>query len=100
MGTDIAAGNAMDAADTAMNVVVDAVTAGVTDMKQAMQQRHTVRKFTSEPLSPLHSLYPHIGQEAYIFIFCSPHFFQCGKISRLYVLDSLQYLGRRKIPPF
>ena len=52
MGTDIAAGNAMDAADTAMNVVVDAVTAGVTDMKQAMQQRHTVRKFTSEPLSP------------------------------------------------
>lgn len=52
MGTDIAAGNAMDAADTAMNVVVDAVAAGVTDMKQAMQQRHTVRKFTSEPLSP------------------------------------------------
>lgn len=52
MGTDIAAGNAMDAADTAMNVVVGAVTAGVTDMKQAMQQRHTVRKFTSEPLSP------------------------------------------------
>ena len=34
MGTDIAAGNAMDAADTAMNVVVGAVTAGVTDMKQ------------------------------------------------------------------
>ena len=52
MGTDIAAGNAMDAADTAMNVVVGAVTAGVTDMKQAMRQRHTVRKFASEPLSP------------------------------------------------
>lgn len=42
----------MDAADTAMNVVMGAVTAGVTDMKQAMQQRHTVRKFASEPLSP------------------------------------------------
>ena len=52
MGTDIAAGNAMDAADTAMNVVADAVTVGATDMKQAMRQRHTVRKFTSEPLSP------------------------------------------------
>ena len=52
MGTDIAAGNVMDAADTAMNVVADAVTAGATDMKQAMRQRHTVRKFTSEPLSP------------------------------------------------
>ena len=52
MGTDIAAGNTMDAADTAMNVVVGAVTAGVTDMKQAMRQRHTVRKFASEPLSP------------------------------------------------
>lgn len=52
MGTDIAAGNAMDAADTAMNVVVGAVTAGVTDMKQAMRQRHTVRKFASEPPSP------------------------------------------------
>ena len=47
MGTDIAAGNAMDAADTAMNVVADAVSAGATDMKQAMRQRHTVRKFTS-----------------------------------------------------
>lgn len=52
MGTDIAAGNTMDAADTAMNVVADAVSAGATDMKQAMRQRHTVRKFTSEPLSP------------------------------------------------
>ena len=52
MGTDIAAGNVMDAADTAMNVVADAVTAGATDMKQAMRQRHTVRKFTSKPLSP------------------------------------------------
>lgn len=52
MGTDIAAGNALDAADTAMNVVADAVTAGAMDLKQAMRQRHTVRKFTSEPLSP------------------------------------------------
>lgn len=52
MGTDIAAGNALDAADTAMNVVADAVTVGSTDMKQAMRQRHTVRKFTSKPLSP------------------------------------------------
>ena len=52
MGTDIAAGNTMDAADTAMNVVADAVSAGATDMKQAMRQRHTVRKFASEPLSP------------------------------------------------
>ena len=52
MGTDIAAGNVMDAADTAMNVVADAVTAGATEHEQAMRQRHTVRKFTSEPLSP------------------------------------------------
>lgn len=52
MGTDIAAGNTMDAADTAMNVVADAVSAGAMDMKQAMRQRHTVRKFASEPLSP------------------------------------------------
>lgn len=52
MGTDIAAGNTMDAADTAMNVVADAVLAGAMDIKQAMRQRHTVRKFASEPLSP------------------------------------------------
>ena len=52
MGTDIAAGNAMDAAGTAMNVVADAVSVGAMDMKQAMRQRHTVRKFASEPLSP------------------------------------------------
>ena len=35
------------AVDTASGIVTDVAT----DMKQAMRQRHTVRKFTSEPLS-------------------------------------------------
>ena len=33
-------------------IVADAATDVATDMKQAMRQRHTVRKFTSKPLSP------------------------------------------------
>ncbi|MBL6464446.1 MAG: hypothetical protein JNG53_08690 [Senegalimassilia sp.] len=36
------------AVDNASGIATDAVT----DMKQAMRQRHTVRKFASEPLSP------------------------------------------------
>ena len=40
------------AADTASGIVADAATDVATDMKQAMRQRHTVRKFTSKPLSP------------------------------------------------
>ena len=40
------------AADTASGIVTDAATDVATDMKQAMRQRHTVRKFTSEPLLP------------------------------------------------
>ena len=36
------------AVDNASGIATDAAT----DMKQAMRQRHTVRKFASEPLSP------------------------------------------------
>ena len=38
---------------------------------------------TLEPLSPLHNLYPHIGQDAYIFIFAL-----CFLISVLFISDS------------
>lgn len=40
------------AVDTASGIATDAATDVSTDMKQAMRQRHTVRKFTSEPLLP------------------------------------------------
>lgn len=40
------------AVDTASGIVTDAATDVAMDMKQAMRQRHTVRKFTSKPLSP------------------------------------------------
>ena len=45
MDTDIAV-------DTASGIATNAVTDVATDIKQAMRQRHTVRKFTSKPLSP------------------------------------------------
>lgn len=48
MDTDIAMGVAADiAVDTASGIATDAAM----DLKRAMRQRHTVRKFTSEPLS-------------------------------------------------
>ena len=37
--------------DIAMDIVTDTAMDAVMDMKQAMRQRHAVRKFTSEPLS-------------------------------------------------
>ena len=40
------------AVDTASGIATDAATNVAADMKQAMRQRHTVRKFTSESLSP------------------------------------------------
>ena len=40
------------AVDTASGIATNAVTDVATDIKQAMRQRHTVRKFTSKPLSP------------------------------------------------
>ena len=40
------------AADTASGIATDAATDVAMDLKQAMRQRHTVRKFTSKPLSP------------------------------------------------
>ena len=49
MDTDIAMGVAADiAVGTASGIATDAAM----DVKLAMRQRHTVRKFTSEPLSP------------------------------------------------
>ena len=52
MDTDIAMGVAADiAVGTASGIVTDVAMDVATDMKQAMRQRHTVRKFTSEPLS-------------------------------------------------
>lgn len=49
---DAVADNATDSGmDTAMSNAMGATTDTATDMKQAMRQRHTVRKFTSEPLS-------------------------------------------------
>ena len=39
------------AVDAALGIVTDVAMDVATDMKQAMRQRHTVRKFTSEPLS-------------------------------------------------
>ena len=48
MDTDIAMGVAADiAVGTASGIATDAAM----DVKLAMRQRHTVRKFTSEPLS-------------------------------------------------
>ena len=40
------------AVDAASGIATDAATNVAADMKQAMRQRHTVRKFTSESLSP------------------------------------------------
>ena len=40
------------AVDTASGIATDAATDVAMDLKQAMRQRHTVRKFTSKPLSP------------------------------------------------
>ena len=49
MDMGIAVDNASGiAVDNASGIATDAAT----DMKQAMRQRHTVRKFASEPLSP------------------------------------------------
>lgn len=47
-----ATGNAMDAATgNDLGAVADTTTDNAMDLKLAMRQRHTVRKFTSEPLS-------------------------------------------------
>ena len=48
-----ATGNAMDAATgNDLGAVADTTTDNAMDLKLAMRQRRTVRKFTSEPLSP------------------------------------------------
>ncbi len=52
MDMDIAMGDVADiAVDTASGIATDAAMDAVMDLKQAMRQRHTVRKFTSKPLS-------------------------------------------------
>lgn len=52
MDTDIAMGVAADgSADIAAGNATDTASGSAVDLKLAMRQRHTVRKFTSEPLS-------------------------------------------------